>query len=99
MGCCCSKKKLHVRIVSAIAVGCEFDYLRPNGRIILKMDSVSMMFLSMIYFLMICMLTVAKIEKAHKNFLRIERTPSDTPPIVSDDNSFSLDTVHWNNVG
>ena len=36
----------------------------------------------------------SKTEKALKLFFRIERTPPDTPPIVSNDNNFSLDTVH-----
>ena len=35
-----------------------------------------------------------KTEKARKHFLRIERTPPDTPPIVPGDSDFSLDTVH-----
>ena len=40
MGCCCFKKKLQVKVVATIAEGSEFDYLRPKGRIIFKMDGV-----------------------------------------------------------
>ena len=40
MGCCCSKKKFQVKIIDTIAESSEFDYLRPKGRIIFKMDNV-----------------------------------------------------------
>ena len=40
MGCCFSKNKLKTKIVDTIDEGHEFDYLRPKGRLILKMDSI-----------------------------------------------------------
>ena len=40
MGCYFSKNKLKTKIVDTIDEGHEFDYLRPKGRLILKMDSI-----------------------------------------------------------
>ena len=97
MGCCCSKKKLQVKIINTIAEGSEFDYLRPKGRIIFKMDSVYDVPQLDIFFDDWYANSVRlwpKTEKARKHFLKIERIPPDTPPIISDDSNFSLDTVH-----
>ena len=33
-------KKLKINIVDTIDEGCEFDYLRPNGKPILKTNSI-----------------------------------------------------------
>ena len=40
MGCCCSKKKMNFKVVDTIDEGNEFGYLRPKGRLTLKMDSI-----------------------------------------------------------
>ena len=42
MSCCFSKKKLRIKVGGTITIGegNEFDYLRPNGRHILKMDNI-----------------------------------------------------------
>ena len=97
MGCCCFKKKLQVKVIDTIAEGSEFDYLRPKGRIIFKMDSVFDVpqldkFFDDWYANSVRLWP--KTEKARKHFLKIERTPPDTPPIVSDDSNFCSDTVH-----
>ena len=85
---------MQVNIIVTIVEGSEFDYLRPKGRIIFKIDSAYDV-PQLDIFLVIGTLTVLGFgRKARKHFLRIERTPPDTPPIVSDDSNFSLDTVH-----
>lgn len=87
MSCCFSTKKLQVKIIDTIAEGSEFDYLRPQGRIIFEMDSVSNVPQLDIFF-----------DDWYANSVRLllksEKTPPDTPPIVSDDSNFSLDAVH-----
>ena len=40
MGCCFSKHKMEIEIIDTISKDPEFDYLRPKGRLILKMNSV-----------------------------------------------------------
>ena len=40
MGCCFSKRKMEIEIIDTISKDPEFDYLRPKGRLILKMDCV-----------------------------------------------------------
>ena len=87
MSCCFSTKKLQVKIIDTIAEGSEFDYLRPQGRIIFEMDSVSYVPQLDIFF-----------DDWYANSVRLwlksEKTPPDTPPIVSDDSNFSLDADH-----
>ena len=97
MSCCCFKKKLQIKTINTIAEGSGFEYLRPKGRIIFKMDSVYDVPQLDIFFddwYANNVMLWSKTEKALKHFLRIERTPPDTLPIVSNDNNFSLDTVH-----
>ena len=40
MGCFFFLKKLRIKVVDTTDEGIEFDYLRPKGRLILKLDSV-----------------------------------------------------------
>ena len=91
------RKKIQVKIIDTIAEGSEFDYLRPKGRITFKMDSAYDVLQLDIFFDDWYTNKVRlwpKTEKARKHFLRIEKTPPDTPPIVSDGSNLSLDTVH-----
>ena len=90
-------KKLQVKIIDTIAKGSQFDCLRPKVRIIFKMDSIFDVPQLDIFFDDWYANSVrlwSKTEKARKHFLRIERTPPDTLPTVSDDSNFSSDTVH-----
>ena len=40
MGCFFLKKKLRIKVVDTTDEGIEFGYLRPKGRLILKLESV-----------------------------------------------------------
>ena len=97
MGSCCSRKqKLKVKIVDTIDKSQEFDYLRPKGRLVYKIDSVYNVPKIDIYFdgwYANSIRLLPKISEARKHFLRIERTPPFSSPISSFDES-DVDTVH-----
>ena len=91
---------MRIKVVDKIDEDIEFDYLRPKGRLILKLDSVYNAPKIGILFddcyvnsVRLC----PKAEKTHKHFLQIERTAPNSPPISSFENSsdnISLDTIH-----
>ena len=82
MGCCFSKNKLKTKIVDTIDEGHEFDYLRPKGRLILKMDSIYNVpkidvFFDDWYASSVRLWPKTKIGRKH--ILRIDRTPPNSP--------------------
>ena len=99
MGCCFSKHKMEIEIIDTISKDPEFDYLRPKGRLILKMNSVSDVPKIDILFddwYSNSIRLWPKTNKACKHFLRIERTPPCCPLTDSDsgNDNLSLDTIH-----
>lgn len=97
MGSCCSKKqKLNAKIIDTIEKGQEFDYLRPKGCLVYKIDSVynvPKIDISFDEWYANSVHLWPKTNEARKQFLRIERTPPCSPPITSFDES-DVDTIH-----
>ena len=89
---------MEIEIIDTISEGPKLDYLRSKGRLILIMDSVYDVPKIDILFddwYSNSFRPWPKTDKAHKHFLRTERTPPCCPLIDSDSgDNLSLDTVH-----
>ena len=86
-----NKNKIKIKIIDDIDKDEKFNYLRPKGRLILRMDSIYNLPKTDILFNDWYTNSVKlwpKTEKADKQFLRIERTPINSPS--ESDNTFSL---------
>ena len=99
------QNKMNFKVVDTIDEGNEFDYLRPKGRLTLKMDSIySVPKIDSLFddWYANSVSLWPKTKKVSKHFLQLERTPSNSPPISSFEESsdnVSLDTIHWKNAG
>ena len=99
MGCCFSKQRMRVKIIDTISKDPKFDYVRPKGRLILKMDSVYDVPQIDILFDDWYSNSVRfwpKTDKGCKYFLRIEGTPPCSPSTDRDrgGDKIRLDIIH-----
>ena len=93
------KYKIKIKIIDTIEKDEKINYLRPKGRLILRMDSVYNVPKIDILFDDWYTNSVnlwPKTERVCKNFLRIEKTPVNCPPdpSTSENSNITLDTVH-----
>ena len=99
MGCCFSRDRgSNIEITDEIESRKDFDYLRPKGKLIYKIDSVYDVPKTDILFEGWYPNSVRlwpRDNKARRHFLMLERTPPVSPQISSfDDNESSTNTVH-----
>lgn len=90
---------MEIEIIDTISKDPEFDYLRPKGQLILKLDSIHDVPKIDIFFNDCYSNSIRlwpKTDKASKHFLRIDRTPPCSPLTDCDSGGgkLSLDTIH-----